>query len=86
MGFADPDMISYLMLVVSLLVVSPVLLHNTQYQVQLEKKFNQTLAENGIESIDEVIQRALFQYIWIEAISVQFSIIIKRFLIKDAKT
>ena len=63
MGFVDPEMISYLTLMMSIFVVSPTLLEDTKRQKQLEMKFNEILSENNIQNVDEILQRALFKYL-----------------------
>ncbi len=62
MGFVDTEMISYLILSTSLFVVSPALLQDEQRQRQLETKFNNILAKNGVKDVNEIIQRALLRY------------------------
>lgn len=61
MGFVDSEMISYLMLMLSIFVVSPALLHNVEHQHQLETKFNSILYQHGIRDVEEIIDRALFK-------------------------
>lgn len=61
MGFIDSEMVSYLMLMLSIFVVSPALLHNVKHQHQLETKFSNILYENGITNVEEIINRALFK-------------------------
>lgn len=61
MGFVDNDIVSYLTLVLSIYVVSPVFLENIEHQRQLEKKFNDILLKNGIQDIKEIINRALYR-------------------------
>lgn len=63
MGFVDAEMVSYLKLMTSLFVVSPLLLQDVEYQRQLEKKFDKILAENQINNLSQIIQRALFKYL-----------------------
>lgn len=61
MGFVDAEMISYLILMTSLFVVSPALLQNVERQRQLEIKFDKIVAQNGIEDVAEILQRAVLK-------------------------
>jgi len=61
MGFVDAEMISYLILMTSLFVVSPAILQNVERQRQLEIKFDKIVAQNGIEDVAEILQRAVLK-------------------------
>lgn len=61
MGLVEPEMISYFMLMMSILAVSPIFIKNHERQRQLEAKFDKILDENGIQDANEIIQRALFK-------------------------
>lgn len=61
MGFVDNEMISYLMLTMSLLTVSPVLIKNVTHQRQLDKRFTDILVNNNITDVSQIIKRALFK-------------------------
>lgn len=60
-GFADAEMVSYLMLVTSLFVASPTLIENVEHQRYLEEKFDSILIKNNISGVNELIERALFK-------------------------
>ncbi len=62
MGFVDPEMISYLLLMTSLFVISPALLQNVERQRQLEIKFDKIVEQNGIEDVAEILQRAVLKF------------------------
>lgn len=61
MGFTDAEMVSYLLLLTSIFTTSPVLYSDMERQRQLELKFNNILSRNGIEDVNDIIQRALLK-------------------------